>query len=252
MPDVLKFKIISSGSRGNSSIIWDSSDIIMIDCGITLKRYLGAVPGEIPSDASRSLLVSHEHWDHASGVKLFTGRGKFDLYARNKTLSAMGVAGYNIGDEIAIGNFRILAMPVPHDAADPVGFIIKWKNRKITVVSDLGRVPDDLVENAMGSDLLAFEANHDVEMLKLGSYPENLKRRILSDMGHLSNEQSAEAVGRIVAPHTRVILTHISQQNNTPETAIEAITSHLKNRGIRYRSISYASQDSGSEVYEMY
>ncbi|HLH85723.1 MAG TPA: MBL fold metallo-hydrolase [Thermoplasmataceae archaeon] len=247
----LNFEIISSGSRGNSALIWDNHDLIMIDCGITMRKFLERAPVRVMPDLSRSLLISHEHWDHSSGLTTFTGKGRFDIYSRDGTLSALGTEGYRMGDELAIGNFLIKAIPVPHDASDPVGFVIRWKHRKITVVSDLGNVPDQLLTEAKNSDILAFESNHDVEMLKLGPYPEHLKRRILSGVGHLSNDQAAAAISKVVAPFTRIVLTHLSQENNTPDLAMGTVTSYLNNRSIGYSSVECASQTHGSQRYVM-
>ena len=110
-------------------------------------------------------------------------------------------------------------------------------------------VSGDLLREAGNSDILAFEANHDVEILRYGRYPEMLKRRILSNHGHLSNDQSAEAIAAMAGPETRIVLTHLSQENNTPDTAYATIRNHLGNRNIQYASLECATQELGSSHF---
>lgn len=251
MPSV-NFNMVSSGSRGNCSLIWDDETLLVFDFGITMKRfrerlsYLGIKPVEY------SMFVSHEHTDHTKGIGMLMKYDRFDLYSRDATLDALKQRnGFAIGDTTAIGNFTVKAISVSHDAADPVGYIVSSGNTKISIVSDLGRVSSKLLTEARNSDILAFEANHDLEMLKSGRYPDMLKRRILSNHGHLSNEQSAEAISGMAGPHTRLVLTHLSQENNTPDTALNTVRSYLDNRGIGYESIECASQTSGSSSIQL-
>ncbi len=246
----LGFNMISSGSRGNSTVIWDQSDLIIIDFGITLKKFMSRVAELGINRDNISLFVSHEHSDHAKGIQYVRRLGMVDIYSRELTLDALRIRdGYNIASNTVIGNFRISAISVSHDAADPVGFVIRWGKRKITVVSDLGFVSDELVAEARGSDILAFEANHDVDMLRTGKYPEYLQKRILGNRGHLSNEQSAEAISRISESNTRIILTHLSQENNTPDVAYGTVRSYLENRAVKFASLECAYQESGSTLH---
>lgn len=248
----LGFNMISSGSRGNSTIIWDEDDLIIIDFGVTLKRFFSRI-NELGLDfKSASLFISHEHSDHSKGIPYLNRRVPVDIYSREGTLEALRLRdGYSIWDSTAIGNFRINAIPVSHDAADPVGFVIRWRKSKITVVSDLGVVSKRLLEEARGSDILAFEANHDMEMLRTGKYPPVLQKRIMSDHGHLSNDQSAEAIARIATSRTRIILTHLSQENNTPDLASSTVGAFLRNREISFMSLECAYQDRGSTLYTL-
>ena len=248
----LHFTMISSGSRGNSTLIWDQDDIIIIDFGITLRKLKNRLE-EINLDlGSASLFISHEHTDHSKGIPYLARNHSVDIYSREATLSALGIRdGYGIKEKTAIGNFSITSVPVSHDAADPVGYVLRWGRRKITVVSDLGVVPPRLIEEARGSDILAFEANHDVEMLRNGRYPLQLQKRILGRQGHLSNDQSAEAISQIASSGTRIVLTHLSQENNTPEKAATTVRSYLDNRDIAYASLECATQELGTPVYTL-
>ncbi len=148
---------------------------------------------------------------------------------------------------MVIGNFEVKAISVSHDAVDPVAFRVRYGRYRIGIVSDLGRVDRYLIDELRGGcDILAFESNHDVEMLRTGPYsPPPLKARILSDHGHLSNEQAAEAIARIVKPETHVVLTHLSQENNRPDIAYSTVSQYLANRDVRYASLECASQDRG-------
>ena len=248
--DAIGFNIISSGSRGNSTLVWDNDNLILIDFGISLKRLSARLRELNLSAPSLSLFVSHEHSDHSKGIPYLLRAYNVDVYSKELTLDAISARdGFSIGERVVLGNFRIRAIPVLHDAADPVGYVIMHGKRKITVVSDLGSISKELVDEARGSDILAFESNHDMEMLKNGPYPDMLKRRIMSDHGHLSNEISAEAISRMSRSNTRVILTHLSQENNTPEVARSTVESYLRNRDVPFESIECASQDLGSSLY---
>lgn len=245
----VNFNMVSSGSKGNCTLIWDDETLLVFDFGITMKRFkerLRLLDINVPD---YSLFVSHEHSDHTKGIGMIRKHDRLDLYSREMTLEAMRMRdGFSINDSVAIGNFHVRAVSVSHDAADPVGYVIRSGNTRISVVSDLGIVSRELMNEARNSDILAFEANHDVEMLKTGGYPYVLKKRILSNHGHLSNEQSAEAISGMAGPGTRIVLTHLSQENNTPDTALDTIASYLDNRGIAYASIECASQEQGSSV----
>ena len=247
--DSIFFRMISSGSKGNCTVIWDSSTLLVLDFGISLKRYSSFIDGLDLKFDETALFISHEHSDHCKGARSLINRRNIDLYSRKGTLEAMRLdSGYRIGREVAIGNFHVTAVDVSHDASEPVAYVIRSGGRKISVVSDLGHVSADLLKESKGSDILAFEANHDLEMLKTGSYPFPLKRRIMGDSGHLSNEQSAEAISKMAKEDSDIILTHISQENNRPELALNTVRSYLDNRSVMYSSIQCAFQDTGTPV----
>lgn len=242
MPD-LNFAVLSSGSKGNSTVIWDGHDTIMIDFGISYRRFRESVnPINLPEN-NISLFISHEHTDHSAGISTLSKRENPDIYSRRGTLNSLRLRdGYEIGKSCTIGNFEITSVDISHDAAEPVAYVVRYSDYKITVASDMGVVSPDLIKEASGSDILAFEANHDVELLKSGRYPYFLKKRILSDHGHLSNFQSSEALGEMISPETLVVLTHLSEENNTPDTALSSVTDYLNNRQLSYRSIECAEQ----------
>ncbi len=248
----LKMNIISSGSKGNSTIIWDGEDAIVIDFGISMKRFNNRIQ-EIDAQFSNiSVVITHEHGDHASGLPVASRRLKGDIYLREKTRNAMKFdRSYVMGDDLCVGNFYIRAIPVSHDAVDPVGYIVEHKGRKISTFSDLGYFPMKYADEVAGSNIIAIEANHDTEMLRTGPYSEHLKRRISSDYGHMSNEQAALALEQISGENTNIVLIHLSDENNTPEIAYKHVRDHLVNRDIKFRSIECAKQVYGSPVFEV-
>jgi phosphoribosyl 1,2-cyclic phosphodiesterase len=249
---MLNFYMLSSGSKGNSTIIWDEYDLIMIDCGISMKKFDEKTSALNIKNLEKSIFISHEHSDHSSGVRAVSRKLNADVYSRQKTLERIKINnGYAINDSVAIGNFTVTPVSVSHDAIDPVVYIVRNRGIKISVVSDLGIVSDELIDEMNGSDILAIEANHDLEMLKNGPYTEALKRRIMSDHGHLSNEQSSMAIDNTASGKTKIILTHLSEKNNTPDLAIGTVKSYLYNRNKKYISIETASQEYGSTLYRL-
>ncbi len=249
---MLNFYMLSSGSKGNSTVIWDENDLIIIDCGISLKKFSEKTSKLGIENLEKSIFISHEHSDHSSGARAISRKLQADVYSKNKTLDKMGFEkGYSINGEVAVGNFTVIPVSVNHDAVDPVVYVIRHKGMKISVVSDLGVINDELLDEMRGSDIMAIEANHDPEMLRTGPYTELLKMRIQSDHGHLSNEQSAEAIYTSAMDNTRIVLTHLSEKNNTPDIALETVKAYLANRNKSYYSIETASQDFGSTMYRL-
>lgn len=249
---LINFNMISSGSKGNSSLIWDDENLLIIDFGITIKRFRERRNNLKIDKREMSLFVSHEHSDHSKGINPLARNEPVDVYARELTSNAIGIKdSFAIRDSVILGNFVVTAFNVSHDAVDPVAYTISSGKAKISVVSDLGKVTESIISNLKGSDILAMEANHDVEMLKGGRYPEMLKRRILGEKGHLSNDQTAVALQEILKPESRLILTHLSQENNDPDIAYNSIKSYLDNREIGYSSIECATQDTGSSHYSI-
>jgi phosphoribosyl 1,2-cyclic phosphodiesterase len=243
------YRSISSGSKGNCSILWDDENLLVFDFGISLRRFKNPVLDLGLSMDNVSVFITHEHSDHSSGLGILKKNIKADLYTREKTALAIGMESYTIKSELVLGNFKVSAVSVSHDAADPVAYIVENGNAKISIVSDLGFPNEELISKMKGSEILAVEANHDIGMLMDGSYPQNLKRRISSNHGHLSNDQSADLIGRVCESNSEIILTHLSQENNTPELATTTVRTYLEKNRIKYRSISYASQSDGSRIY---
>jgi len=248
--DGIGFNMVASGSAGNCSLIWDSDDLIIIDMGISRKRLNKRIEELKIVPSQKSLFISHEHSDHCSGVKNLKTKPEFDIYTREMTGYAAGLRDfYRINGETVIGNFRIKAINISHDASDPVGYVVESSRMKISVISDLGVASPDLLEFIKGSHILALESNHDEEMLRNGPYPTSLKNRILGRFGHLSNDQTADVLEKVVLQDTRIVLTHLSQKNNMPDLALEKARTRLADKHIPYKSLECATQENGSSLY---
>ena len=227
---MVNFISLISGSSGNATLISDGRVHILTDCGMSgakLKDALKKV-GIAPESLS-ALLITHEHIDHVKGAGVIARRYGLPVYATEKTLMKMdcGPIAENLLNVITpdtdfeIGGIGICPFSIPHDAADPVGYSYFIDNDKYSLATDIGHMNDYIFEHISGSRAVLLESNHDVEMLQFGSYPYPLKRRILSDIGHLSNENAAKCAVELLKSGTeRIALGHLSQENNTPEIAL--------------------------------
>ncbi|UCE91568.1 MAG: MBL fold metallo-hydrolase [Methanobacteriota archaeon] len=232
--------VLSSGSCGNSVFVRSRDAGILVDAGISCREIerrlgmFGAEPAEVDA-----VLLTHEHTDHNRGARRFCSVHEVPMFGTEGTLSltphdGAQTAVFRAGGDFAIGDIDIRSVPVDHLASDPVAFTIKTDGRKVSVISDLGRVTADLKRSAEDSDLLMVEANYDEEMLRSGTYPEFLKRTILSENGHLSNEDAARLCADAACESTaRVVLLHMSRENNQAELAEGAVVEALRHKRLR-------------------
>jgi len=240
----LRFTILASGSTGNAAIVRTDDATLLVDAGLSARRLEERMRerGIHPADID-AVLVTHEHADHVSGLGVFARKYGLPVYANEATWAAMerqtaGIADANrktiaTGGEIEFGGLVVRSYPVSHDAAEPVGYCFIADGYKLSLVTDLGYFSDRVKEAVIDSDVVVLEANHDVEMLRMGRYPWNVKRRILSDVGHLSNEAAGEALAELMTDRTkRVYLAHLSLDHNMQELARMTVTSVLESRGI--------------------
>ncbi|MGI6778233.1 MAG: MBL fold metallo-hydrolase [Acetivibrionales bacterium] len=241
---MIKFCSLFSGSSGNAIFLSAGKTKLLIDAGLSGKKIIQALHsiGEDPSELS-ALLVSHEHIDHVRGAGIISRKFNIPIYANESTWLAMerGLGSinsknrmyFNTGMEFETGDICVCPFLIPHDAAEPVGFNFYADDRKITVATDIGHMTNQLLQHFEKSDLLLLESNHDEEMLKAGRYPWVLKRRILSDTGHLSNENAGKVVAYMAEKGTRnFLLGHLSKENNFPELAYETVCNYLRKKRI--------------------
>jgi len=241
---MMKFCSLYSGSSGNCLFLSDGKTKLLIDSGMSGKRIIEALVaiGENPSELS-AVLVSHEHSDHIRGAGIISRKFDIPIYANENTWKAMeqALGPVNIKNKLyfdnfkdfEIGNIFVKAFPIPHDAVDPVGFNFFLDNKKITTATDIGHMTNKLLKYLMGSDLLLLESNHDIEMLKVGSYPWPLKKRILGERGHLSNEMAGKIVAYLAKNGTKkFLLGHLSRENNFPELAYQTVCNVLNENNI--------------------
>lgn len=240
-----RFCPLFSSSSGNCIYIGTSEGGILIDAGVSAKRIVTALDsiGVSPESIS-AIFITHEHSDHINGLRVFAGKRNIDVYASEGTLSALdrlkilnGKFAYHAIDKQGAEAAGIYVKPfsTPHDAAESCGYTaVTPDGKRISVATDLGHITDTVMNAIYGSDLVMLESNHEVELLRRGPYPYQLKQRILSDRGHLSNDTCADTAIKLLDSGTmRFVLGHLSKQNNTPELAYETTHSALTIHGAR-------------------
>lgn len=249
--------VLASGSKGNAIYVSDGVTTVLFDAGLSgieIERRFTAAGLRI--DSLNAIVVSHEHSDHVRGVGILSRRYKVPVYISPITQQACGaqmgrlheVRHFEIGRSFVIDGLGIHPFATSHDAADPAGFTISRNGRKIGIATDLGIATGMVKQHLKTCDLLILEANHDPTMLIEGPYPWPLKQRIKSRNGHLSNEDSGGLLAELI--HDRlchVILAHLSETNNTPQMALQAISQVLNGSHCRFQ-LHVACQDRCSGV----
>ena len=258
----LAFCSFSSGSSGNCYLIKTDKTAVLIDAGISATRILKELDRtDTPQDKVEGLFLTHEHVDHVTGsrvllkrlknAQVFASPGTFegtirrdaaDPHSFEKEIDRDRRISISPDEAVKVGDLTIRAFRTLHDAGDPYGYCISNGGKSIAVLTDTGTITEEMVDNIAGADVLVLEANHDTELLRCGSYPPYLKRRILSDYGHLSNSQAADALLRLFGSFEKkrvVLLAHLSAENNTPAIAERTVLTALAREG-RY---------TGSDLY---
>lgn len=244
---MLRFISFGSGSSGNCYFLYTDTDGIMIDCGVgvrKLKKYFHDYGLHI-SDI-HNILVTHDHADHVKSVGSVCSDNHLPVYStlevhqgiyrnwcvKNKIDDSLK-RFLTKGETITIGEFAVTPFAVPHDSADNVGYCIEYSNIVFTIITDCGHITEEIKKYIRKSNYLVIEANHGVEKLRDGKYPEILKRRIASDFGHLSNEDCAAALVENATLNLRMVwLCHLSDENNHPELARKTVEGTLRDHGI--------------------
>jgi phosphoribosyl 1,2-cyclic phosphodiesterase len=237
---------LMSGSWGNCHFVRAGETSILIDAGQSGKRILTnmAIAGCGDGSCLSAILVTHAHRDHITGVGVLARRLKLPVYATEGAWYEMGAIADEIPQEYKrvidcsekwrIGALGLEAFPTSHDALESVGFVLRHQEQGIGVATDCGVFTNRMKEILQDLPLLVLEANHDVDMLRRGRYPAYLKKRIAGIDGHLSNEDAAAGLLKILGRKTKnVLLAHLSQENNTPEKALKAISEALPAQGPR-------------------
>ncbi len=215
------YHIIASGSKGNATIVVSNKTVLLIDMGITLKRLEEGL-GEINLSLKdiNGALFTHNHTDHISGIKFISPK---IMYALEGTLPSSLSNVINLYEPFIIGDFTITAFKTSHDATNPCGYLIKDADETLMYMTDTGIFIEDNLPLVKNPTYLIIESNHDIKMLLATKRTFELKNRILSEYGHLCNEDSAIATISIIGDKTKEItLAHLSEEANTPETALEA------------------------------
>jgi phosphoribosyl 1,2-cyclic phosphodiesterase len=241
----LQFSVLASGSTGNAFYVEDGNHSFLVDAGFSGKQ-MEALFEKINRDISKlsGVFVTHEHSDHIKGIGVIARKYKLPVFANEKTWRAMdGMIGevpveqkfvFNMETVKSFGTTDIESFGVSHDAAEPMFYVFHNEGKKLVLITDTGYVSDRVKGIISNADMYVFESNHDVQMLRMGRYPWNIKRRILSDVGHVSNEDAAVAMSDVVGDNTkRVYLAHLSLDNNMKDLARMSVTQTLEGRGIQ-------------------
>jgi len=237
-----------SGSKGNCYYVTAGGKGILIDAGRTAKQIEQALKdNSIDVESVEGIFITHEHIDHIKGVRVLASRYGINVYATKGTLQQMDAQGHltpekfksyiiNSGAEAAGMTVRTFA--TSHDCAESVGYVVETPDgRKLAIATDTGCVTPEMEQSLTGSDVVIIESNHDVNMLLNGSYPYMLKRRILSNSGHLSNETCSDLLPQLVrSGSTRLMLAHLSEENNMPHIALESARCSLRQHGMQENS----------------
>ena len=228
---------IASGSSGNCIYVGNDNTHLLIDAGISRKRIeAGLSVLEIQGNELNGILITHEHVDHIQGLGVFSRKYEVPIYATKGTIegikkcNGLGKMPEGLFHEIqkdepfALGDINITPFEISHDANEPTGYRMEDNNHAVAVATDLGKYDDYIVENLKNLNALVLEANHDIHMLEVGPYPYPLKRRVMGDKGHLSNELSGRLLCDILHKNLEyVILGHLSKENNYEELAYETV-----------------------------
>ena len=236
----LRFSVLASGSTGNAFYVETEEQAFLVDAGLSGKQMEGlftSINREIKN--LTGILVTHEHSDHIKGLGVLARKYKLPIYANEKTWKAMGKLTGNIDPEQkftfdmesvqSFGDLDIESFGVSHDAAEPMFYVFHHEGKKLALITDTGYVSDRMKGIIKNADTYIFESNHDVQMLRVGRYPWNIKRRILGDFGHVSNEDAAIAMSDVIGDRTkRIYLAHLSQDNNMKDLAKMSVTQTLE------------------------
>lgn len=237
----MKFCSLASGSSGNSEYVGSDSTSILIDAGISTRRIVNGLDiVGVSADSLDAILVTHEHSDHIKGLEVFLSKYNVPLYATMPTLDAVARAdkknridkslfkAIKPDKAFLIGDIEVMPFATSHDAGQSVCYTLQSGRKKIGIATDLGVYDNYVISKLSGSNIMFIEANYDLSMLQAGPYPYSLKKRILSDVGHLSNDMGARLILQLLGRHvTNVFLGHLSKENNYPALAYETVRYEL-------------------------
>lgn len=239
-----RFSVLASGSTGNAFYIESDEERLLIDAGLSGKQ-IDRLLGEVGVDPTSltGILVTHEHSDHIKGLGIIARKYNLPIYANEKTWNAMEKSigkialdqKFHFGMEAVktFGDIEVESFGVSHDAVEPMFYTFRHQDKKVALVTDLGYVSERIKKTVEDANAYIFEANHDVSMLRMGRYPWSIKRRILGDSGHVSNEDCGLALTDIIGNQTkRIYLAHLSQDNNMKDLARMSVDHVLQERGI--------------------
>ena len=249
----MEIRVLASGSGGNSILISSKETRILIDAGLTCKELSRrlVLAGCTIDDVSAAI-ITHEHHDHVRGVGVISRRHRLPIFMNAATLEgassligeAPSIRTFSTGDAIEVGDLTVQTYPVPHDAAEPVGLTVRNGFGRVGIALDMGYPTRLTRERLRGSNALILEFNHDPEMLRQCNRPWEIKQRIMSKRGHMSNQAALEFLCELVHDDLRsVVLAHVSQEANCAKTLSSMVSRRLKKIGRGDIEIVLADQD---------
>jgi phosphoribosyl 1,2-cyclic phosphodiesterase len=233
----LFFQVLASGSKGNSILVSSAKTRVLVDAGTTCKELVKRL-GKTPVEGKDldAILITHEHSDHVAAAGTLSRRFDLPVYMTRGTLDNLspklglrGVTVFETGKRFEIGDLKILPFAISHDAGEPAGFVIENNGMRLGICTDLGVATSLVKVRLTGCNGLVLEANHDVEKLLGGPYPWDLKQRIKSPHGHLSNEEACDLLETLHHENLQsVVFAHISETNNHPDLVLESCRRRLQ------------------------
>jgi len=251
----IRFTVLASGSTGNATIVQTEDTTLLVDAGLSVKKLEELMEGRgVKGSELQGILVTHEHSDHIRGLGAVARKYQLPIYANEATWEEMHKHVGNLdpsqrvilntGDGVKFGGMVVESYAISHDAAEPVGYCFTEGDAKLSLATDLGYVSDKVRQRIEDSDVLVLEANHDIDMLRVGRYPWNIKRRILGDSGHLSNIAAGEALSVLLSDRLqRVYLAHLSLDHNLMDLAKLTVNTILEDNGIFYKRDEFELRD---------
>ena len=252
----MKICVLASGSKGNSSYIETNKTKSLVDLGMSagyIAKSLKSI-GVDPSEIQR-VFITHAHTDHVAGLKVFLKKYHPVVYLTKKMEDELGIEIEDkvyIDDNTSIDDLDVTVIKTSHDAADSNGYVFSSGSKSIVYITDTGYIHVKNFDKLKNKSLYVFESNHDVRLLREGKYPYYLQQRILSDKGHLSNKDSAYYLSNFIGDNTeKIILIHLSEENNRPEVALKTLLDTLEKKGVRVPNIEIAMQRESTELIEL-
>ena len=254
----LQICVLASGSSGNCTLVRSADTVLLIDGGLSARetgKRLESVG--VSLDQVKGICISHEHSDHTAGVRVLQQRHGIPLFANRGTFEALDEELqrlqwqiFTTGCAFSVGTLRVEPFMVPHDANEPVGFIVGDGAQHIGVATDMGCVTHLIRERLRPCRAIVLEANHDVEMLQNSDRPWQLKQRILGRQGHLSNEHAADLIAEIAGPGLEhIFLAHLSEQCNDAPLALKTVKQRLEKLGHHHIRVSLCCREKISDIW---
>lgn len=262
---MLNFCSLYSGSSGNSFFVGTESTNILIDAGVSSRKIEKALDSLFIDPTSiKGILITHEHTDHVQGLGIFSKRFNIPVYVDKKTLDAMpkqkeklseeNIHLFEVGDTFYINDLKISSFSIPHDAANPCGFNVYKDDKKISVATDIGHMTNDILQKLEKSSFVMLESNYDPNVLKYAPYPYQLKTRIASPTGHLSNETAGKTISHLIKTGLQgAMLGHLSKESNFPELAYKTVVDEIISSNLDMNSLflEIANRDCPSKLIKL-